>query len=281
MKTKLEYRINKFKKIYGYDSEEETIVVPIHPKTFIEVYFDLHVESSKSIVKSLLPNENGRDELVKTTNVRSLSADTGIFNIPTIHVNKEFFMVDALMQKIMLYHEIGHIRLQLLNIYDYDFILTSKLSHPDIYRYIIDMKLQSMNESIDVHSVYKRFLEDVESRFSREGFNCKPEAVIRLNIFKRIMEIVSKEFGDPYFCLFDSDFVALEIEAYLYSFMSAGKGGYARAKRYDLVEFPHIGKRINQEESKKLCYNIKKFWKCIDLVLTDPYVSENILIYTK
>ena len=271
MKTKIEYQIERFKQRYHYDNDNKTIIFLDCDKNQLEIPIDIGIGEYMTEFFDM-----GDSELFSHKTYRETRTDTGILNIPIIHLSKYFFESKPFVQDCSLYHEIGHLLLQSLNTFTLDTkFLSPRTVHSDVYAYYIDKIKNDLTESIYLHVLEN--IKEICSEYENNKTN-----IMRRDIYFRLVEICETYEKELDLSAYKDIVLANEIEAELFSFVHH-PSYFQKMERYMNVDYPNYIYKYNRNHDDSLLKSpidvAKTTRRILNDVVSNQKISENLWIY--
>ena len=271
MKTKETYNFEKFKREWKYNPKDETIIFKNFKSEPEKINIDLHYKSP--MYNHFITTEEFTIKVPRQTNT-----ELGVFQVPRIHVDKDFFGHPGYYRNHVIHHEIGHYIMQTLNFSDPADIMNVSLLHHEIYDYIIDLLITE--ETKEQYEKYRSIAHDICSNYENNEINIK-----RRDLYFRLKELTASVLGQDFekeSNMYGSSLLN-EIDAELFAYCHDKNINIVR--RYTLCSFPKkVYKYHNKighviDENLQMIETLNKIDKVIKKALKDKIVLDNLFIY--
>lgn len=269
MKTSIDYNFEKFKSEWGYDHQNQTIQFKNYRCEPERLNIDLNF-------KTPMVNHYLLDEEFTISVKRSTTTETGMIQIPRIHLDRDFFKFSKDIRNHNIHHEIGHYLLHSLNFSDPADILDTSVMHHEIYDYKIDLLITEKTKR--TYERLRSLVHEICAEYENDASN-----IARKDLFFKLVEITESVFGKdfeantPYSCLVN------EIDAELFAYLhDKNPNAYTRYVLYVLPKMIHkYHKKIGHviDENIETIENLAKMNQVLRKAYDDKIVQNSLWTY--
>ena len=270
MKTRIEYRLMKFKKKYNYNTNDKTTTIKNYFGEELKILIDLDIWSKTMKKISKIPSENGEYETVYVNEVRETSATNGPLNLPIIYITKEFFESKSNYSVLdnILYHEIAHLKLNTLNLIDGIDMIDQYLTNTSVMKLWIDFLKETMDKR--THKMLNYIYD-----FYVELFGENDKNTSNSDRYK-IIECIINEYNNVFKTDQPDIKLVFEVEADLFSISNQGYDKYLRFYMYDQ---PKQFKKELDIDAKDSIMFLQSYSKLLINLLNNDDVRNRLYIY--